>query len=101
MSPFAIELDARIRNLVRSAGPLSAFRQLIAENDALIRSPELDHGRAITTTRTAIHTILVAEWAAEQVRKLGYEMPFAVMALGGTGRAEVTPCSDLDFAFLF
>ena len=26
--------------------------------------------RAITTARTAIHTILVAEWAAEQVRNL-------------------------------
>ncbi|MCZ7638359.1 MAG: DUF294 nucleotidyltransferase-like domain-containing protein [Verrucomicrobia bacterium] len=61
----------------------------------------LDNGRLLATARTAIYTELVADWAAEQHRAFGYDRPFAVVALGGTGRAEMAPCSDNDFAFLF
>lgn len=95
------EHEARVRERVGSLGPLEACRQLIAENDDLIRTSRLDHGRDITMARTAIYTALAADWAAEQQRKRGYDKPFAVVALGGTGRGEVTPCSDLDFAYLF
>jgi hypothetical protein len=93
--------ENRVRAVVRECGPLEAFRRLIAENDALIRSADLAHGRAITSARTVIFTTLVGQWAEAQQRALGYAKPFAVVALGGTGRGEVTPCSDLDFAFLF
>jgi general secretion pathway protein A len=44
---------------------------------------------------------MVGEWAGEQQRAFGYDKPFAVVALGGTGRAEMAPRSDNDFAFLF
>ena len=91
----------RVLKAVRELGPLAAYQHLIAENDALIRSPDLDNGRAIVRARSAIHTILIGLWAAEQQHLSGYEKPFAVVALGGTGRGEVTPCSDLDIAFLF
>jgi hypothetical protein len=91
----------RVLEGVRQSGPLAAFRQLLAENDALIKGPELDNGRAIVRARTAIFTTLIGRWAAEQQRLFGYDKPFAVVALGGTGRGEVTPCSDLDIAFLF
>lgn len=77
------------------------FQSLIAENDALILGPELENGRAIASARTAVYTRLVGDWAAEQRRGFGYDKPFAVVALGGTGRAEMSPCSDNDFAFLF
>lgn len=75
------------------------FLRRLAENDALICSPELDNGRALVAERTAIHTEAVAAWAAEIAG--AYDRPFAVAALGGTGRAEVTPCSDRDIVFLF
>jgi len=87
--------------VIARAGPLGAYRELIAGNDALIRSAVVTNGRVITSARTAIHAALVRHWAAEQQRAIGYDKPFAVVALGGTGRAEVAPGSDLDFAFLF
>ena len=93
--------ENRVLEAVRQCGPLEAYRRLIAENNALIRGPDLKNGRAITTMRTAIHTVLAGQWAEEQQRMLSYDKPFALVALGGTGREEVTPCSDLDFAFLF
>jgi len=91
----------RVLEVVRELGPLGAYQRLIEENDALIRGPELDNGRAIVRARSAIYTALIGQWAAEQQRLFGYDKPFAVVALGGTGRGEVTPCSDLDIAFLF
>jgi len=80
---------------------IAELRRLLAENDALIRSPDLDNGQAIIAHRTAIYTSIIADWAGTQRTAHGYTRPFAVAALGGTGRAEVTPCSDLDIAFLF
>ena len=56
-------------------------RRLIAENDALILSPDLDNGLAIVTERTAIFTRAIARWAAGQQAAFGYERPFAVVAL--------------------
>ncbi len=93
--------ESRVHEQIRHAGPLAAFQRLIAENDALIRSPELGNGGAIASSRTAVYTGLVGDWAEVQQRVFGYDKPFAVVALGGTGRAEMSPCSDNDFAFLF
>lgn len=78
---------------------LADFHRRLAGNDALIRSDELDNGREIVTERTAIHTGAVARWAREV--SPAYDHPFAVAAIGGTGRAEITPCSDRDIVFLF
>ncbi|MBL9134843.1 MAG: hypothetical protein JNK85_03200 [Verrucomicrobiales bacterium] len=98
---MTFQIETRVRQIIRRLGPLSAFRQLIAENDAAIRQPELGNGRALASARTAIYTELVRHWASEQRQVVGYRRPFAVVALGGTGRAELAPYSDLDFAFLF
>ena len=93
--------EARVLEQVREHGPREACRLLLEENDRLIRGAELDNGRAIVRARTAIYTALIGQWAAAQQERLGYDKPFAVVALGGTGRGELTPCSDLDIAFLF
>lgn len=95
------EPERHVDAVIQRLGPLEAFRQLVAENDAAIRQPELGNGRALAAARTAIYTRLVRHWAAEQHRRLGYDKPFAVAAVGGTGREEMTPCSDNDFALLF
>lgn len=89
------------REVIRAVGPLEAYRQLIADNDAMIRMPVLDNGRAVTQARTAAYLVIIAEWARRQQQVLGYDRPFAVVAAGGTGRGEVTPCSDLDVVVLF
>ncbi len=89
------------REEIRRLGPLQAYRRLIEENESLIRSPLLDQGDRIVAERSAIHHALVEHWASRVHREFGYDRPFAVAALGGTGRCELTPWSDLDYAFLF
>jgi hypothetical protein len=96
--PFS---EAAIRLEIARRGPLQAYRTLVSGNDALIRRVDLSCGQRIVEERSRIHTELVRHWAAEQHRRSGYDKAFAVVALGGTGRAEVAPASDLDFAFLF
>ncbi len=93
--------DSRSPGVLPTGTPGDDFRRLVAENDAQIRSPRLDNGRELAAARSAIYTRIVADWAAGQQAQHGYERPFAVVALGGTGRAEMTPRSDNDFAFLF
>jgi len=94
-------LHAAISEAIRECGPREAYARLVKANDALILSPDLDIGRRIVTERTAIHAALVAHWAEAEHREFGYDRPFAVAALGGTGRWEMTPCSDTDLALLF
>jgi hypothetical protein len=101
MTAFPAPLDSHVLDLIQQAGPLAAYRQLMAENDALIRMPVLDNGRAITQARTAVYLEIIAGWARRQQQVLGYDRPFAVVATGGTGRGEVTPCSDRDVVVLF
>ena len=93
--------EQRVREAIGQTDPLQVFHRLIAENDQLIRGSELDNGRELAAARTAIYTELVRHWAAAQQRAFGYDRPFAVVALGGTGRGEMTPWSDNDFALLF
>jgi hypothetical protein len=97
----AAALAEELRSALASAPPKEVYREFIARNDAEIRRPELGTGHRIVTARTVIHTVLVAHWAAREQARFDYDRPFSVVALGGTGRGEVTPCSDLDFGFLF
>ncbi len=92
---------ATIREAIDALGPKTAFDRLIAENDKTILSSNLSNGRIITRARSAIYHGLMLHWAERRHRELGYDRPFAVVALGGTGRDEITPCSDTDYAFLF
>lgn len=96
-----VAVEERVAAAIRQRGPLLACRDLLAKSDALIRGPELGNGRQITALRAAVYAGLIADWAAERHQAFGYDKPFAVVALGGTGRGEVAPYSDTDFAFLF
>lgn len=76
------------------------LRRALAANDAAVRGGALDAGRIIAAERTAIYDRVVGAWAARLGRQTGHDGSFAVVALGGTGRQEVCPCSDLDYAVL-
>jgi UTP:GlnB (protein PII) uridylyltransferase len=93
--------DKQVRQTIERHGPAEAFRRLIESSDALLRGCDLDHGLEMAAARSATYTGLMGHWATEQQKVFGYDRPFAVVALGGTGREEMTPCSDTDFAFLF
>lgn len=93
--------EQQVLEVVRECGPREAYRRLLAANDRRMSGPDLDQGREMVRQRTTIHTVLIRDWAAAQQQLAGYDKPFAVVALGGTGRGEITPRSDLDIAFLF
>lgn len=99
--PEVSALLQRLREALATTPPAEVYARFLAENDALIRDRELGNGHRIVSERTAIHSELVPHPAAAEHRRRGYTKPFAVVALGGTGRGEVTPRSDLDYAFLF
>jgi hypothetical protein len=96
-----VALRYHLREALTRLTARQVFEHFIAENDALIRRPDLDDGRQIVGARTMIHVELVRHWAATEHQRHGYAKPFAVVALGGTGRGEIAPRSDIDFAFLF
>ena len=74
--------------------------RMLAENDSAVRRGPLDAGREIAAARTAAYDRVVEEWASLLGKETGHEGTFAVVALGGTGRQEVCPCSDLDYGIL-
>ncbi|MBK9139191.1 MAG: hypothetical protein IPM17_10585 [Verrucomicrobia bacterium] len=92
--------ELHVRAEIERLGPLAAFRALIAANDALTKSPDLDCGRRVVTERTAIYTELVRHWVIRHLEATGYDRPVALVALGGTGRGEMAPYSDTDFGLL-
>lgn len=94
-------LEEEILGELRNASPREVYARRIAANDRRALGPQLDNGREIAEERTAIHDALMAHWAESEHRAWGYDRPFAVAAHGGTGRREMTPCSDADFALLF
>lgn len=100
--PIAIaNLEEEIVRELEDISPVEVFTRRIAANNRRVLGPELENGRDIAEERTAIYCALMAHWAAREHRAWGYDRPFAVVALGGTGRGEMTPCSDTDFALLF
>jgi hypothetical protein len=100
LSQTLAQAEARVAAEILRVGPGETYRTLLAEYDALIREANLDNGRQLAAGRTALHTELARHWVEAEVRAQGYDRPFALVALGGTGRAELTPYSDLDFALL-
>ena len=78
---------------------ISEIEKRLAKNNARILEPNLDNGRELSAERTRIYLDVLEKWGADCAAD--FPRPFAVAAIGGTGRFELTPCSDLDIVFLF
>lgn len=98
--PF-FRVDQVIAAALAAGEPGAAvYARLIAECNHQLRHAPLAAGRALAAWRTAVHIGLLRAWVTPLIARYGLTTRFAMVALGGTGRREMAPASDLDVAYL-
>jgi [protein-PII] uridylyltransferase len=93
-------LDALPARLDGDARPVAAFRAALAEGDALLaRRFQADEAvEALVRDRAALVDALVTR--AFRLQAGSAAEPVALLAVGGYGRGELLPCSDVDVMVL-
>lgn len=94
------DLEERLRFALKRQNPRETYKQFIGINDLAFLSASLDNGRDAVNERTLIHEVILENWFQSLIKEANYQNPTALLTHGGSGRREITPCSDIDTAIL-